>query len=884
MMTWHGKVERFVRRFKAKIGNDKERSRTMAIFFRDKAISWVRNARTLACDGSFSRNVRIMGMLVLLSVACFVALWYLGVGIKAELYNQDGSRHVLTFHEYLFSVLGAIDADPDAAPVYAMYSAFIRLVGAILIGGVLTSFLCSLLSRFSDMTLRGLLVPALGNHTVIVGFTALTDDLIRTLLSESEKNSFENWCPYRPLRRKRKGKILLYTSGDVQNIRDTLNSVLDSDMERRIVYAFGDMDMTNGRMAEEVCQKLSLLRAKSVIILGDASDPGRGDLKNLAFASVAGGYVRKHRLDMHKKKVNRMGASGLEQLRFDSENTPIPFYVQMDDISTFGLIKHMEYKIGSRALREGQPARASARESVACIDLGSVGVYIRPFSYYEGWARAMWGAPYPLVMPKRAEAPRTAMGRLISGVFKSWKPGRAKPEVESGEEPSTIYYPLDFRPMGKESHVHLVVVGLSSVGEALVVEAIRICHYPNGKNTVVTVIDSNPDAAVDFHVHHPELSTLEDVSIEFRCERLQSESARSFISGLAQDRNCILTVAICLRHIESTMFEGLCLPREVYYAYEAPCRPDGGRTPNHVEKRQSYRKYPPRVLVYQEHVNGNPEDGESSLPVRYRFVRPFGMQEQGLQTRCMRSFASMYLNAAFFWPLDADGKSILDLMLSKDGLRGGEMDGLDDVTEKMVLHFRERWKDALNSGRQSEIPVVERYKLLKHVLSLNDAMLAHFKKYAFRRFIMMEPVKEWGNVYVPDSYGTVLRSIGLEAELPTGDRPFNEGSAGDFSALCDANEQCFEDAVKNAALERSLEEVEHRRWVADRVLMGYRPSRPDVGEVRDDGYRYHNSMCPYSRLSDADKNKDELVIRFIPLFMALEGLKIKPMGRSSGDD
>lgn len=847
----------------------------MINFFRDKWISWTRNAQTLMGDVSFSRNLRILGVIVLLSVICFMALWYLGVGIKAELYNQDGSRHVLTFHEYLFSILGAIDADPAAAPVYAMYSAFVRLVGAILIGGVLTSFLCSLLSRFSDMTLRGLLVPVLADHVVIVGYTALTDDLIRMLLSESEKNSFGKWYPYWSPRKKKEKKILLYTSGDVQNIRDALNSVLDSDMDRHVVYAFGDMDMTDRNMAEEVCQKLSLLRAQSVIILGDGCDPGRGDLKNLAFASVASGYVRRHRLGVHKREVERMDRPELERLRFASENTPIPFYVQMDDISTFGLLKHMEYKIGSKALSGDVSDLALNWEKITRIDLGTLGAYIRPFSYYEGWARAIWGAPYPLLVPERPEEPRVITSGLVSRLFKPQKLAREKPECKKAEEERTVYFPLDFRPMGEKSQVHLVVAGLSSAGEALVVEAIRICHYPNGKNTIITVIDSNPDAAADFRVHHPEVFTLEDISIEFRCERLQSESARSFIAGLAQDCNCILTVAICFRNIESTMFEGLCLPREVYYAYEAPCCTDGGAMPNHVEKRQSYSKYPPRVLVYQEHVNGNPEEGESSLPVRYRFVRPFGMQEQGLQTRCMRSFASMYLNAVFFWPLDADGKSFLDLTSSADGLDRGETYKIDDETAKMVLRFREKWKDVLKDGHQSEIPADERYKLLKRILSLNDAMLDLFKKYAFRRFIMMEPIKEWGNVYVPDSYGTVLRSIGLKAELPTKDRPFNERSAEDFRTLCDDNEQRFEEAIKNSPLERTLEEVEHCRWMADRALMGYRTNDPDIGEVRDDGYRYHNAMCPYPELSDADKNKDALVVRFIPLFLALEGLRIK---------
>ena len=152
-------------------------------------------------------------------------------------------------------------------------------------------------------------------------------------------------------------------------------------------------------------------------------------------------------------------------------------------------------------------------------------------------------------------------------------------------------------------------------------------------------------------------------------------------------------------------------------------------------------------------------------------------------------------------------------------------------------------------------------------------MLGIFKRYAFRRFLLMEPVKEWGNVYVPDSYGTILRSVGLTVERLL---RFDAGSAASFSGLCERNERLFAEARCGADLECSLEEVEHRRWIADRALMGYRPNRPEDNEVRDDGYRYHNAMRPYSELPDVEKNKRALVVSFIPLFLALEGLEIRP--------
>jgi len=849
--------------------------------------SWRRNARALMGDVSFKRNLRILGVVLLLSALCFGALWYLGVGIKAEVYYQSSGRHVLTFHEYLFSILGAIDADPDAAPVYAMYSAFVRLVGAILIGGVLTSFLCSLLSRFSDMTLRGLLVPVLSDHVVIVGYTALADDIIRSLLLSGEDEPYCSWYPCsdkRNSKRKRVSKVLLYTSGDVQSIRDTLNSVLENGMERRIVYAFGDMDMTNRKMAKEICQKLSLLSARAVIVLGDACDPGRGDLKNLAFASAAGGYVRDRRLEARDGRVSEMAPFELDLLRYDSRFMPTPFYVQMDDVPTVDLIKKMEYKIGSRMLDEsttlckktasqgqvGMSDLKSYREKIKCVDLGAVGVYIRPFSYYEGWARAIWGAPYPVLKPR--------------------KPGEGNVRCDKAEkahaDDGPFYFPLDFRSMGANSYVHLVVVGLSNAGEALVIEAIRICHYPNGRPTLITVVDSNPDAITDFHAHHPEVMrpevmSLMGITLDFRCERLQSETIRSLISKESVNRNCLLTVAICLKDIEKAMFEGLCLPREVYYSSETPLRQEGGAA--HVEERKDYPQFQPRVLVYQEHVNGDPEDGDSTCPVRYRFVRPFGMQEYGLQTRCMRSFASMYLNAAFFWPIDADKTSLLGPMLKSledpDKMRhyGVSDENIANLgkLKGRIEEFEKEWGAKLREGKQSDIPSDKRYGLIKDVISCCDLALENFKNYAFRRFLMMEPVKEWSNVYVPDSYGTVLRSIGLTAKKCV---DFVLGSAASFKELCKRNEDTFNEARNSAVLERSLEEVEHSRWIADRALMGYAPARPGKNESRDDGYRYHNAMRPYSEIRESERglvrNKDALVVKLIPLILALEGFSI----------
>ena len=63
--------------------------------------------------------------------------------------------------------------------------------------------------------------------------------------------------------------------------------------------------------------------------------------------------------------------------------------------------------------------------------------------------------------------------------------------------------------------------------------------------------------------------------------------------------------------------------------------------------------------------------------------------------------------------------------------------------------------------------------------------------------------------------------------------------------------------------------------MADRALMGYRAPLPGTGERRDDDFRYHNDMIPFGSLPENESGKDELSISCIPLFMALEGIRLE---------
>jgi hypothetical protein len=50
---------------------------------------------------------------------------------------------------------------------------------------------------------------------------------------------------------------------------------------------------------------------------------------------------------------------------------------------------------------------------------------------------------------------------------------------------------------------------------------------------------------------------------------------------------------------------------------------------------------------------------------------------------------------------------------------------------------------------------------------------------------------------------------------------------------------------------RKLAELEHTRWMAERMLSGWRP-----GEKRDNRLRVHDKLAPWSAMTEEDKAKD----------------------------
>lgn len=142
-----------------------------------------------------------------------------------------------------------------------------------------------------------------------------------------------------------------------------------------------------------------------------------------------------------------------------------------------------------------------------------------------------------------------------------------------------------------ERQVHLVVIGMTEMGEALAREAAFLCHYPNyvtkGIRTRITFIDPQAKEQMTFltgrydhlfdlcrygyrnfdtgecYYHTPERDFL-DMEFEFVQTNIAGKAIRKEISQCATSDKQVLTIAVCTDQPHRSLAAGLYLPDEVF--------------------------------------------------------------------------------------------------------------------------------------------------------------------------------------------------------------------------------------------------------------------------------------------------------------------------------
>ena len=401
-------------------------------------------------------------------------------------------------------------------------------------------------------------------------------------------------------------------------------------------------------------------------------------------------------------------------------------------------------------------------------------VFFRPFCFYENWGRLLWGY---FALPHYAR--------------------------------------LDFKPLEKDAHVHLVVVGLNRMGAALVLQAARVCHYPQfageANKTVISVIERNPDVVEEFKSMYPGLLQLEDVSVVFEQKedgKLHSfESFSSQLDKLAKDQNTLLTIAICYRDPDEAISAALRLPESVYYQ------------PQLVTKEAGviHNEMLTQVLIRQQEDYGLGHIIDADT-VHYKNYHIFGMFDEGLNLALLDDTLPML--AKYNYVQMGDGTFVEKAL---EFLKGTK-----EFREQYFSKPRKDWREATEWDRMSNRCQVDLFR----------------------------------------AYLEALEARGLLRKKPDSDEwDIDDYVKNGFYRLFDSDTRPEGAPAYDPKLAKDISEVEHRRWNAERKIAGWRAT--ENGESRLDAFYIHPNIVPFKDLDEGTKVKDIIVLRAVPFLDAI---------------
>ena len=225
-------------------------------------------------------------------------------------------------------------------------------------------------------------------------------------------------------------------------------------------------------------------------------------------------------------------------------------------------------------------------------------IYLRPYNFYENWARLLWGNYH------------------LEG-----------------------YETLDRGQMNEDGrHVHLVIAGFNEMGVALLLEALRICHYPNyneatGTNkTQITVVDPKmPELLPRFKSQYQHLDQIKDIDIVFKANRIEDDEIRTLLDNVTEKKGTLLTVAICFYDPDNSLSAALSLPESLYYKVV-----DGEVIPNKAVQ----------ILARQEIKSGLGDllEEENS---KYANIKIFGTSDKGVNDALLDDKMPVVINAYY---------------------------------------------------------------------------------------------------------------------------------------------------------------------------------------------------------------------------------------------
>lgn len=434
----------------------------------------------------------------------------------------------------------------------------ISITGSVLMGGVLISIISNIIDRRVERAREGQISYKFRNHYVIIGFDKMAIGLIKQLYRKAQSDNRVKDVPY---------LFVIQTTSEVETVRHELLSKLDAEIDRRTIILHG------GRDSREDLEALRLPYCREIFLLGEEGETDH-DSVNIECVTLVNRILRNcytpKILAELKWLVNdeSVGCKRCHVL-FEAQSTFAVFQREggiedffkrrsvKDDMWFINLQE--SYKNNAVVLSRLDSLKQKYDEQIAQL------IDFLPFNFYETWAEKV----------------------LVWGKYDPHNDGVAP----------IVYTPLDGEGIDfkSNSHVHLVIVGMTSMGVALAMKAAHIAHYPNfvrdsNLKTRITFIDLNADTEFDMlrgrysalfeqcdyrvvdtidpsrsYVSEGKGKEIVDIEFEFIKGAVESRPVQEkFEEWSKLDDSRLLTIAICFEVPQKSIATALYMPQDIY--------------------------------------------------------------------------------------------------------------------------------------------------------------------------------------------------------------------------------------------------------------------------------------------------------------------------------
>lgn len=305
---------------------------------------------------------------------------------------------------------------------------------------------------------------------------------------------------------------------------------------------------------------------------------------------------------------------------------------------------------------------------------------VHPFNLYDNWARLLWS---------------------YNG--------------KKDENGKYYFDQLDFEPIeGSNKHVHLVIVGFNSMGRALWQEAVRIAHFPNyvesdsdgspcRNKTIITVIDPQMDElALQINTLYPNLPQIADIEFDFRQGKIEDDVIRKDLFSWANDKNKMLTVAICISDPDTALSMALSLPEPLFFNYNEIKWKDPNKSKLEIDQNLSRT----RILVRQSIKKPIPELTKAYRN-RFKQMKFFGNYKDAFSDVLLNDDLAICVNGIYY-----------DFFNNLSNMENWSISE-KEIISKFDKDWKEMWMKESEQNKLSSRYQIDHYRTLLDIVSRN---------------------------------------------------------------------------------------------------------------------------------------------------------------------